>query len=1304
MSQPLSIDRQRALIADLQRSISERAKLERRVGHQRDEALQAEEDRYQTAADELVHRFQSVQAATEAEFETVRRKITTTFETESRKIDREFQTARARAIRCWKRDKSDAKRQLKESRWEAATLYEANKPRPRKELAKTKAKLHAAARQAGELRHMAVSLLTHRRMWSDKLETPSTPTEPEIAHDGEPSLDAILTTASEQLERIRAQRLPRLFAGGLPFAVLLVLWMLAAVPCGMVLGWANPDGLAISAALAVVAAAVLGIGLFPRARRQAAAAYTVLSETLDRLTSAVQDAAARAEDDCRNQEARIVQQRDEAVTGAEAIYSRAKSTLEYQQQREIQRANDRRRSSAAEIERRREHDQNDAESTYPRLLREIDERRITESQAIENAHQERLAQIQHHFNEQWDQLCQRWHDAIARFQSGVAEMHESERGYFHDLEGDAPWTPPKHYPPAMKFGNLSVDLARIKDGIPHDPSLKPAITRATLPAVVPFPESPSLLFRCHDRGRDAAVSALQAMMLRLLTSLPPAQLRFTVIDPVGLGDNFSAFMHLADFDEKLITSNIWVEAAHIEQRLADMTDHISSVIQKYLRSEFRSIQQYNEQAGEVAEPYRVLVVANFPAHFTESSARRLVSIANSGARCGVFTLVSVDTKQRMPHNFNIEDLQQQATCLNWNGKQFVWPQPVLDSLPLELDAPPAPEAMVQLIRTVGEVAERAGRVEVPFDVVVPADDQLWTLDASAGIDVPLGRAGAAKLQYLRLGKGTSQHVLIAGKTGSGKSTFLHGLITNAALYYSPDEIEFYLIDFKKGVEFKAYATSQLPHARVIAIESEREFGLSVLQRLDAELQHRGEEYRDLGVQDLKAFRAAKPDARMPRIMLIIDEFQELFTEDDRLAQESSLLLDRLVRQGRAFGIHVLLGSQTLAGAYSLARSTLGQMAVRVALQCSDADAHLILSEDNTAARLLSRPGEAIYNDANGLFEGNHPFQVVWLSDERRDHYLRRIREMAASQARDDAKAVVFEGNVPADITRNTHLNAVLAAPGTSAANHSPTAWLGDAVAIKDPTAVEFTRQGGSNLLVVGQQPETALGIMSAAIISLAAGQSTESSAGRRGARFYIFDGARPETTESSQLWQIFADTFPHKTTVVKPRACPDAIGEIAEALKSRQQSGDDNAESIYLVIYDLARFRDLRRDDDEFSFSALDDKPPSASKQFGEILREGSPLGIHVLTWCDSYNNLTRWLDRSVQREFEFLVAVQMSANDSSNLIDTPAASKLGMHRGLLADLSQGRLEKFRPYGAPTPQWMTVCAERINAERKQAAD
>src|SRR5262249_53977966 len=272
-------------------------------------------------------------------------------------------------------------------------------------------------------------------------------------------------------------------------------------------------------------------------------------------------------------------------------------------------------------------------------------------------------------------------------------------------------------------------------------------------------------------------------------------------------------------------------------------------------------------------------------------------------------------------------------------------------------------------------------------------------------------------------------------------------------------------------------------ARVVAIESEREFGLSVLQRLDGILKERGDKFRDAGVNDLAGYRAERPNEKMPRILLIVDEFQEFFVEDDKLAQEAALLLDRLVREGRAFGLHVLLGSQTLGGAYSLARSTIDQMAVRVALQCSDADAQLILSKDNTAARLLSRPGEAIYNDQNGLVEGNDPFQVVWLSDEKREQLLRELGERADGR---NPPPLGFEGNRTADPAANPALARSIESPAWPAEVKAPAAWLGDPVAIKEPTVAVFRPHGGANLLLIGQNEEAARGLFAASLLGLAA--------------------------------------------------------------------------------------------------------------------------------------------------------------------------------------------------------------------------
>jgi hypothetical protein len=403
-----------------------------------------------------------------------------------------------------------------------------------------------------------------------------------------------------------------------------------------------------------------------------------------------------------------------------------------------------------------------------------------------------------------------------------------------------------------------------------------------------------------------------------------------------------------------------------------------------------------------------------------------------------------------------------------------------------------------------------------------------------------------------------------------------------------------------------------------------------------------------------------------------------------------------VRQGRAFGIHVLLGSQTLGGAYSLARSTIGQMAVRVALQCSEADAHLILSEENTAARLLTRPGEAIYNDANGLFEGNHPFQIVWLSDDERDEYLHRLSDFSCRQHVRRPPPIVFEGNVPAEPTENPTLRDDLAAANWPETCTEPHFWLGSAVAIKGPTSAVLVRQAGSNLLLAGHREESSLGVMSTGLIGLALQHSPGRPAeGRPGPRFRILDGARPEAPEAG-YWKRVVEALPHDATIGGVRETPEVLGEVYTELARRQKEGQDGAPPIYLLIYNLGRFRDLRKEE-EYSFGRDDDKPPTPSKMFTTILREGPACGIHTIAWCDSYATANRLLDRQSLRDFDLKVLFQMNATDSSSLMDSPDAARLGVHRAIFYDGGHGQMEKFRPYGLPNAAWLTEVQQRLFA-------
>jgi DNA segregation ATPase FtsK/SpoIIIE, S-DNA-T family len=885
---------------------------------------------------------------------------------------------------------------------------------------------------------------------------------------------------------------------------------------------------------------------------------------------------------------------------------------------------------------------------------------------------------------EWQAHVQPMHQAIQAAQAAAQALFPEWRP---ELWKD--WMPPAAFSHAAPFGRIEVDVAKLAGALPQDKRLAwPGPARFPLPLLLSYPDQGSILFETGQAGHDEAIAALNNIMLRLLSTAPAGRLSFTVIDPVGLGQSFSGVMHLADYAEHLINSRIWTQASQIEQRLADLNEHMEKVIQMYLRNEYQTIAEYNKQAGNIAEKYHFLVVADFPAGFSEVAAKRLMSIAASGARCGVYTLIHWDQRQPRPQDFVPEDLRRSSVCLTGKGKEFHLAGQPVPGTSLLLEAPPAADFASEFVQRVGRISIDSNRIEVPFAHVAPEEGAVWSLDTTSELRVPIGRTGATKLQYLAIGKDTRQHALVAGKTGSGKSTLFHVIITNLAMWCSPEQVEFYLVDFKKGVEFKCYASRRLPHARVVAIESDREFGLSVLQRVDAELQRRGEMFRKFGIQDIAGYKRAGGTDPIPRSLLLIDEFQELFVEDDKIAQTASLLLDRIVRQGRAFGIHVVLGSQTLGGAYTVARTTLGQMVIRVALQCNEADAYLIMDDNNPAPRLLSRPGEGIYNDTAGTIEGNSPFQVVWLPDEVRDSYLARVRDRAEQSPGRYPGPIVFEGDAAGDVRENPLLQGLLEAEALKQ-SAAPRIWLGAPNSIKGPTEAVFHRQSGNNLIVIGQRDETTLALLSIALVSLAAQHP------RGSVRFILLDSTPPGSPQRDFLEQV-VQAIPHPVTLAKQGDLGEIMTGLAEDMKLRAE--DEHAAEAprtFLLIHGLQKYNRLRHEED-FSFSADEGGAPAKpSALLNNLICEGTRLGFHVIATCDTYNNVNRFLSRKALSEFGMRVLFQMSANDSASLIDNPKASTLGLHRALFFNEQEVYLETFRPYALPDRAWVEQAARQL---------
>ena len=232
--------------------------------------------------------------------------------------------------------------------------------------------------------------------------------------------------------------------------------------------------------------------------------------------------------------------------------------------------------------------------------------------------------------------------------------------------------------------------------------------------------------------------------------------------------------------------------------------------------------------------------------------------------------------------------------------------------------PPQPHAALTAISHEIVVEHERWRTRVSaLRDLLPPGPKWGTTQSIAGLCAPIGFAEGLPVE-LTLAD-AAPHALIGGPSGSGKTNLLLTMIASMAARYSPDELELYLLDFKEGVSFAQFAPGRrdptwLPHARLIGvnINTDREFGLALLQHLADEMRHRAEVAKENEVTKLEELREVDPEGRWPRIVAVIDEFQVLFAERDAVTREAARLLEDVVRRGRSQGIHLVLASQDVS--------------------------------------------------------------------------------------------------------------------------------------------------------------------------------------------------------------------------------------------------------------------------------------------------------------------------------------------------------------------------------------------------------
>ncbi len=131
------------------------------------------------------------------------------------------------------------------------------------------------------------------------------------------------------------------------------------------------------------------------------------------------------------------------------------------------------------------------------------------------------------------------------------------------------------------------------------------------------------------------------------------------------------------------------------------------------------------------------------------------------------------------------------------------------------------------------------------------------------------------------------------------------------------------------MEFNAYTNPTiLEHARLVSVASSVSFGVSFLSWLDKETKKRGELFKQFNVKDLSDYRK---HGEMPRLIVVIDEFQVLFSDSTTKEKERvEKYLNTILKKGRSYGVHLILATQAMRGP-GINNSLMAQIANRIAL-------------------------------------------------------------------------------------------------------------------------------------------------------------------------------------------------------------------------------------------------------------------------------------------------------------------------------------------------------------------------------------
>ena len=750
-----------------------------------------------------------------------------------------------------------------------------------------------------------------------------------------------------------------------------------------------------------------------------------------------------------------------------------------------------------------------------------------------------------------------------------------------------------------------------------------------------------------NKSANKAEARLNQLVVDMLLSLPSRSINIHFVD---LTFSAQASFLTRNLDEKIYgklisSSNDW---NHLK-------DSLREKMAKALE-EYGDVAKYNDSKNRVVVPYDVVVINDYQKCVNEMSD--LDALFENGHKGGIYFILMNNLDFKSDRDIDslmaLKDFYQVLEAENFGNYSK---DAVIRCTPI-LDNPILAKACFNYINEGAELPQVAV-TSVDYDKILSKGFET----IGKAMVIPVGSSENGELVDFTIDTVSHIHCFIIGQSGTGKSVFLHDVIIGAMAKYSPDELELYLMDFKiGGVEFNRYRNEK--HVKALLVDnSDIQITLEILRDISNKMRERGKQLRASGVSNIVEYNQVNPTKKMPRIVFIADECHVMFptmnSKDTKLYREISEILQKIAKEGRSQGVHLVLATQTIAQA-EISSEILNNISDFYLLKCSPSDSErLVRGSVDTTSGL--KTGQVLHHD----IDHDVVFKSTYLPTSQTLEIIKKINDKTKASKNEQ---FYFVGSQIFEI--DDEVKNLLIEKGDAIS-------FGRSIDTKmEPVVIPLRNEYADNVMLFGINDEEQVSRTTMASI-----KSLRIS--NKNIKIKVINCLSAEQRNTTKMLNDWENKG--EIELLNPQNCGGELVNIANSIMER------TAEPTVLYILGQERFRELRMDmeiaftkptvaADDFGFdSSMFTAGDSGSMNFNSyqkaieyILKNGAEVGVHVILQIDKPKQL--------------LFSDYMSAKDFFNMFhhlimlksDENAVNSLGMSDDLKLENLSSDIERLR--------------------------